>query len=77
MSDFTVAVFTEDEHQSVDDLLDPFYVGNETEPYVDVTKEELILRERTRMQDTYNNSYSKWQSDPEEYEKSAGNAQTI
>lgn len=74
MSHFRVAVFTEDKYQSVDDLLAPFDESIEAEPYVDMTKEELLQHERTRMQEAYDNCYIKWQNDPAAYEKRANPA---
>lgn len=71
MSHFTVAVFTKDEHQDVDDLLAPYNESITVAPYVDLTKEELIRREREQMHAAYSNSYAQWQKDPIAYEKTA------
>ncbi len=71
MSHFTVAVFTEDEHQDIDDLLAPYDESLQVESYVDATKEDLIRHHRERMQYTYENQYAEWQRDPAGYEKRA------
>ncbi len=42
MSHYAVAVFTKDEEQDVRDLLAPYYEGIEMEPYISMTKAELI-----------------------------------
>jgi len=71
MSHFTVAVFTDGEDTSIDDILEPFYEGNECEPYVSMTKAEIVQRERDTMKLIYRNQYAEWQKDPEEFEKTA------
>jgi RNA polymerase sigma factor (sigma-70 family) len=74
MSHYVVAVFTEDENQSVDDLLAPYDESIEMEPYVDVTKEELIRSQRERMKNVFDHQYAEWKRDPQTYEKSANPA---
>lgn len=71
MSHFTVAVFTEDADTSIDDILEPFYEGNEVAPYISMTKAEFIQRERNLMDSVLHNQYAEWQKNPEEYEKRA------
>jgi len=74
MSHYTVAVFTVDECQSVDDLLAPYDEGISMDPYVDMTREEFIRHRRERMQETYDNCYVPWKTNPETYEKTANPA---
>jgi len=69
MSHFTVAVFTESEYQSVDDLLEPFSEHLEVEPYVSITRDDLIQRARANMQAIFEAQYQEWKEDPTAYEK--------
>lgn len=48
MSHFSVAVFT-DENTTVEDLLEPFYEGMEVDPYIAMTKEEVIKNGKDRI----------------------------
>lgn len=48
MSHFSVAVFT-DENTTVEDLLEPFYEGIEVEPYIALTKEQIIQRGKRKI----------------------------
>ena len=42
MSHYTVAVFTDSEGLSLEELLEPYYEGLKVKPYVDRTKEEVL-----------------------------------
>ena len=48
MSHFSVLVFTEDDGLGVEELLEPYYEGNDRAPYIEYTKQEAIdyMRER-------------------------------
>jgi len=69
MSHFTVAVFTEDEEQDLDELMEPFSENLEVEQYVSMTRDDLVREERRRMQAVFENQYAEWQKDPAAYEK--------
>ena len=49
MSHFTVAVITEDIGR-LEELLEPYYEGREVEPYIDMTKQELIDEHKALME---------------------------
>lgn len=71
MSHFSLAIFTEDEYTDLDEIMEPFYEGNSVEPYIDMTKSELIEEARQRMKFTFENQYAEWKANPAEYEKRA------
>ncbi|MDR1558698.1 MAG: hypothetical protein LBS84_03175 [Clostridiales bacterium] len=68
MSHFTVAVFTSDENQSIDDLLAPYDENIECAPYVWRTREELIQGQKSSLQNTVKGLYAEWMKDPDAYE---------
>lgn len=49
MSHFTVAVITEDIGR-LEELLEPYYEGREVEPYIEMTKQELIDEHKVLME---------------------------
>jgi len=60
MSHYTVAVFTSDKNQSIDDLLAPYDEHIEV-PYVIITKAQLIREERKRLKKEFGRAYKiKW-----------------
>ena len=65
---FIVAVFTNDEGQSVDNLLSPYYEGLTVAPYVELTKAQLIQREKERTRLAFEGAYAEWNKDPAKYE---------
>lgn len=69
MSHFNLAIFTEDEHADLDEIMDPFYEGNRVEPHIDMTKSELIEEARRQMQSIFETRYAEWKANPSEYEK--------
>lgn len=48
MSHFNLAIFTLDENPNLDEIMEPFFEGNRVEPYIDMTKSELIEDARRR-----------------------------
>ena len=42
MSHFSVLVFTEDDGLGIEELLEPYYEGNDRAPYIEYTKQEAI-----------------------------------
>lgn len=69
MSHFAVAVFTEQNGATVDELLAPYYEGIEYEPYIYLTKEEAIAKVRKDIEDYKNGTYAKYLLDPQKYEE--------
>lgn len=49
MSHFVVAVITEDIRE-LERLMEPYYEGREVEPYIDMTKQELIDEHKALME---------------------------
>ncbi len=69
MSRFPVAVFMTQKNQSIHKLLAPYNEGRSVEPYVALTKAELIKKEREDVQLCFETAYKEWQKDPKAYEK--------
>lgn len=77
MSHYTVAVFSKNGLDDVDLLLAPYYESITVEPYVSQTKEQLIQKEKERLQFVYTGPYARWQIDPKQYEERCNNQQHI
>ena len=77
MSHFTVAVFTRNGVDEVDDLLAPYDENISVAPYVANTKEQLIQRERDQLQVLLEGPYAQWQKDPQKYEADHKNPEHI
>lgn len=74
MSHFAVAVFTEPNGESLEELLAPYDENIEMEPYIKYTKEEAIAAVRKEIEDYKNTTYAEFIKDPEAYkEKWGGN----
>ena len=69
MSHFNLAIFTLDENPNLDEIMEPFFEGNRVEPYIDMTKSELIEDARRQMQCIFETRYAEWKAHPSEYEK--------
>ena len=65
MSHFAVAVFTEPNGKTVDELLAPYDENIEMEPYIKYTKEEAIAAVRKEIEDYKNATYAEFIKDPE------------
>ena len=70
MSHFTVAVFTESNGKTVDELLAPYDENIVVEPYIDKTKEEIIQSAKetkdrilTRLKENPNYELDNWEED--------------
>lgn len=57
MSHFNLAIFTLDENPNLDEIMEPFFEGNRVEPYIDMTKSELIEDARRQMQCIFETRY--------------------
>ena len=68
MSHFAVAVFTEPNGKTVEELLAPYDENIEYEPYIQYTKEQAIAKVRKEIEDYKNGTYAKYLADPEKYE---------
>lgn len=66
MSHFCVAVFTE-QGQDMDQLLEDFYVEKDVDPYVWMTKEEVIHKVRKQIHDFETNIYKEYLESPETF----------
>lgn len=73
MSHYPVAVFSRDLDQDIDALLAPYDENISVPPYVSLTKEQLIQRERDTMQSCFESRYADWQKDKEGYEERCRN----
>lgn len=73
MSHYPVAIFTKNGLDEVDELLKPYDETIAVEPYVALTREQLIHREKDMLQSAFSGPYSRWQIDPEGYEKGCSN----
>lgn len=73
MSHFSVAVFTEHNGSTIDELLAPYYEGLEMEPYVAYTREEAIASVRKEFEDYKNTRYAEFLKNPEQYKKDCAN----
>lgn len=67
MSHFSVAVFT-DENTTVEDLLEPFYEGIEVEPYIALTKEQIIQRGKREIK-RFEDMYKQYRKDKKSYRR--------
>jgi len=77
MSHFTVAVFTNSDTQSIEDLLAPYSEEITVAPYVALTKDGIIKRERDRIQSITEHQYAEWKKDSVTYEKDCRNPEHI
>lgn len=69
MSHFTVMVVGENPEEQ----LAPFSENIELEPYVEYTKEQLILKGKKEIEDYRNGCYAEYLSDPEKYKNKCTN----
>jgi len=67
MSHFTVAVFSNKDGSSVEELLAKYDENIVVEPYVEYTREQLIAKERKDMLDYQAGTYAEYLRNPEEY----------
>jgi hypothetical protein len=67
MSHYIVAVFTEDDGKTIDELLEPYYEEREVPQYVSYTKEQLIENYKKHMENYKNSTYAEFLADPEKY----------
>jgi len=77
MSHYTVAIFTKDFDQDIDAMLAPYDESITEAPYVSQTKDDLIKRERDRMQLSFENRYAEWTKDKAGYEAKCRNPEHI
>ncbi|MDR1704577.1 MAG: hypothetical protein LBS19_07815 [Clostridiales bacterium] len=68
MSHYTVAVFTTDEDQPIEMLLEPYDENITVTPYVQITKEQMIHREREILREKYSTVYREWKKNPKQFE---------
>lgn len=68
MSHYTVAVFTTNKKQSIDELLAPYDENIEVAPYVRKTKAQLIQDEKERIREVFDGNYGKWKHEPNDPE---------
>lgn len=73
MSHYPVAIFTKSGIDEIDELLRPYDEAIAVEPYVALTREQLIQREKDILQSALTGPYAKWQNDPETYERDCSN----
>lgn len=67
MSHYSVAVFSENNGNDVDELLEPYDENIEVERYVDLTKDELIGITRDQIEKFRDSVYADYLSDPLNY----------
>jgi hypothetical protein len=74
MSHFTVAVFTEPNGKTVEELLEPYNENTSLPKYVEYTKEQLIEKGRKEITDyATTGHYAEWKANPTEYENNCRN----
>ncbi|MCB5873727.1 hypothetical protein LIR51_02620 [Blautia producta] len=66
MSHFNVAVFTE-QGQDMDTVMEPFSVAHDVEPYISLTKEEVITKVKNRIADIETCYYKEYLISPESF----------
>lgn len=70
MSHFSVAVFTEPNGKTIDELLAPYYEGIEMEPYIQYTRQQAIDAVRKEIKDYMeSNMYKEYLKDPIKYKE--------
>jgi len=73
MSHYSVAVFTEPNGRTVEELLARYDESIEVDPYVFMTKKEAIEHVRKDIEDCKNGKYAEYLANPSEYEESCKN----
>lgn len=74
MSHFITLVFTKENEESVESLLEPFNENKECLPYVKYTKRQAIAEIRKEIEDFKNGAYARYLADPKAYEENCRNA---
>ena len=77
MSHFSVAVFTNDEEQAIDDLLAPYDENIRVAPYVKSSKAQIIQVEKDTLQRIFDGEYSEWKKNCAAYEAKCENLKHI
>ena len=73
MSHFSVAVFTEYNGKSLDELLAPYDESIVMAPYIKYTREEAIAKERKEIDEYAKGRYAEFLKDPEKYKEKHNN----